>query len=184
MAEDPKHRALPQSDPPNDQGQSTKTFSIKMASWLTDLAPEGGEPGRVEIDIEAIPAAPVVAAPPPPDTASPFASRPYHRFEAPGFGAAPDARAPVPASVRDGGSGLASVPGIASSSPIPAPAPSSPTLAASAVPPIPGLAGGARDDAPCSTGLLVGVGIVVALVVAGGAGWFFWSEPIRALLKI
>ncbi len=181
MADKPQHRAPPPRPPPvaNDgepgqQGPTTKTFSIKMASWLTDLEPGAGAEGPLVLD-EA-PAAPSPAAAPPPDTASPFASRPYHLFaDPPAAAAAPEApapgiRAPTPLPVEHH-------PAASAVPPIPA-------LAASAVPPIPGLAGGVREDEPRSIGLLVVVGLAVALAAAGGASWFLWGEQIRALLKI
>ncbi len=182
MVDDPQHRSKPQEPAPGEQGPSTKTFSIKMASWLTDLAPEGGVEAPVAVEIDAAPAAPAVAAAPPPDTASPFASRPYHLFTPPPSGTP---AADPPPSAREVTAPPTTPPVSATASPLAASAvPPIPALAASAVPPIPALAGGARSASPRSTGLVVGVGIALAVVAALGAGWLLWNEQIRALLKI
>src|ERR1700679_4053175 len=112
MGHHQQHRAPPTpADPqsPGDLGPTTKTFSLKMASWLTDLGPDGSAQAPLEID--TAPAAPSPAAAPPPDLASPFASRPSHLFAAPPVAAAP-VQAPAPASVREGGSAPASSPGV------------------------------------------------------------------------
>ena len=189
MANDPLRRVPPTEGAPEpgfEQGPTTKTFSLKMQSWLMDSGVEA------PVEIETAPAAPSPAAAPPPDAASPFASRPYHQFAAPPIAAArpptpvPAAElAPLPAlapitspdAIPTGSAPAASVLRASAVPPIPA-------LAASAVPPIPGLAGGAPREAPRPRGLvLVGAG-VVAVLAAATASWFLWGEHIRALLKV
>ncbi len=203
MANDPVRRVPPTEgapDPSAEQGPSTKTFSLKMEGWLMDSGLEA------PVEIETAPAVPSPAAAPPPDAASPFASRPYHLFAAPvtmgaPLGAAPSsapkpppspasvlaARPPTPVPLTEVAPRAALAP-VTSPDAIPAPAASAvppiPALAASAVPPIPGLAGGAPREAPRSSGLLlVGAGVVTVLVAAA-ASWFFWGDHIRALLKV
>jgi hypothetical protein len=191
MSDDPQRRAPPNgppllASPPEPAAPpaavmevgATKAFTIKMETWLTDLAVDANAP--VPVDETGAPLATYPLDPfvPPPRGPTPVPLPPAYDHE-------PDARS------RESAPSVVTPPKVhyyPESLPV-APSPVGPSApVASAVPPIPSLAAGEpRFDAPRTSGppvLPLLVAAVVVLVGAGVASWLLWGERIRALLKI
>lgn len=179
----PPTPAEPAAQPAATSGEGpTKTFTIKMESWLTDLA---GSAAQVPVDdkgvpVETYPLDPFIPPPRGPTPVPPL--EPPNRGPAPYYYESPPPPPARPAPHAGNPPESRHPPALpaAPSAPVASAVPPIPALAASAVPPIPGLAAGEpRFDEPRRSGPSRGVllsAIVVALVGAGVAGWLLWGS--------